>query len=57
MVDGKFLFKVGLRSEETFLEFYDELPEAERYYTDNFKLYDWLPFHRYIIREQRQDKN
>ena len=38
MVDDKFLFKVGSRSEETFLEFYDELPEVERYYTDNFKV-------------------
>lgn len=48
VVDGKFLFEVGLRDEETFLRFYDKIPEAEVYYTDNFKVYDWLPVSRHV---------
>ncbi|WP_245735371.1 IS1 family transposase [Thermodesulforhabdus norvegica] len=48
LADGRFLFEVGSRSEGTFLRFYDEIPEAEVYYTDDFKVYDWLPFNRHV---------
>ena len=44
----KFLFEVGLRNEETFLQFYNQIPEAELYYTDEFKVYDWLSFDKHI---------
>ncbi len=36
IADGKFLFEMGSRSEETFLRFFEKIPEAEIYYTDNF---------------------
>ena len=36
-------FEVGDRSEDTFLRLYERLPEAERYCSDAYKVYEWLP--------------
>ena len=48
IADGKFLFEVGLRDKDTFIQFFEKIPEAELYYTDNFKIYDWLPADRHV---------
>ena len=40
---------VGDRSEGTFLQLYDGLPEAERYCTDGYPVYQWLPRDRHEV--------
>ena len=42
-------FEVGARSEDTFLRLYERLPEAERYRTDAYKVYEWLPHNRHEV--------
>ena len=42
-------FVVGDRSESTFLRLYERLPEAEKYRTDAYQVYDWLPAERHIV--------
>ena len=43
-------FEVGDRSGETFLRWYERLPEAERYYSDDCEVYEsWLPAERRIV--------
>ncbi len=43
-------FEVGDRSGETFLRLYERLPEAERYYSDDYGVYgSWLPAERHIV--------
>ena len=43
-------FEVGDRSGETFLRLYERLPEAERYYSDDYGVYgSWLPAERRIV--------
>ena len=41
-------FEVGDRSAATFLRLYDRLPEAERYRSDHYQVYDWLPRNRHV---------
>ncbi len=41
--NGKMIFEVGDRSEETFLRLSEQMPLAERYYTDNYEVYNLLP--------------
>ncbi|MBM3215891.1 IS1 family transposase [Candidatus Poribacteria bacterium] len=36
-------YKVGDRSEETFLRLADRLPLSKAYYTDGYEVYGWLP--------------
>ena len=33
-----------LRWVQFYNQFYNQIPEAGLYYTDDFKVYDWLPF-------------
>ena len=40
-------FEVGDRSETTFLRLYGRLPEAERYRSDHYRVYQWLPANRH----------
>ena len=50
--DGRWCvdFEVGDRSGETFLRLYERLPEAERYYSDDYGVYgSWLPAERRIV--------
>jgi len=43
-------FEVGDRSEATFLRLYERLPEAERYYSDAYGVYQsWLPPGRHAV--------
>ena len=43
-------FEVGDRSGETFLRRYERLPEAERYYSDDYGVYgSWLAAERRIV--------
>ena len=41
-------FQVGDRSEKTFLKLYRRLPEAERYRSDHYQVYEWLPQDRRV---------
>ena len=42
-------FEVGDRSAETFLRLYARLPEAEKYRSDAYQVYDWLPANRHVV--------
>ena len=42
-------FAVGDRSEATFLELYARLPEAQRYVSDAYWAYEWLPQDRHVV--------
>ena len=42
-------FEIGDRSKQTFLRLYERLPEAERYRTDGYRVYDWLPADRHQV--------
>ena len=42
-------FEVGDRSEATFLRLCERLPEAERYRTDAYQVYGWLPADRHEV--------
>ena len=42
-------FEVGDRSETTFLRLYERLPEAEKYRTDAYRVYEWLPSDRHVV--------
>jgi len=46
---GEVIFEVGDRSEETFLRLSEKLPLAQMYYTDNYKVYEYLPPKRHKI--------
>ena len=41
-------FQVGDRSERTFLKLYRRLPEAKRYRSDHYQVYQWLPRNRHV---------
>ena len=41
-------FEVGDRSEATFLELYARLPEAQRYVSDAYRVYERLPRNRHV---------
>lgn len=41
-------FQVGDRSEETFLRLLEQLPEAGRYRSDDYKVYGFLPRNRHV---------
>ena len=40
-------FQVGDRSEATFFRLYERLPEAEKYRTDAYRVYGWLPANKH----------
>ena len=40
-------FAVGDRSETTFLRLYGRLPEAQRYRSGHYRVYEWLPARRH----------
>ena len=46
----KFLF-AGDRSLGTFLKDIGEIPQAEGYETDAYKVYEWLPTDRHIVKK------
>ncbi|AAC07115.1 IS1 family transposase [Aquifex aeolicus] len=46
----KFLF-AGDRSLRTFLKILAKMPEAEEYETDAYRVYEWLPRDRHIVRK------
>ena len=41
-------FAVGNRSEATFLRLLEQLPEAQRYRSDHYQVYDFLPRNRHV---------
>ena len=41
-------FEVGDRSETTFLKLYGRMPEAQRYVSDAYRVYEWLPRNRHV---------
>ena len=45
----KMLFEVGDRSERTFLSLLEKLPFSQRYHTDSYEVYNFLPFNRHSI--------
>ncbi len=42
-------FEVGDRSEKPLLRRYERLPEAERYCSDGYAVYGWLPTNRHEV--------
>ena len=42
-------FEVGDRGYETFVRLYRRLPEAERYRSDPYQVYEWLPSERHVV--------
>ena len=42
-------FEVGDRSAAAFLRLYERLPEAERYCSDGYGAYEWLPRNRHQV--------
>lgn len=42
-------FAVGDRSEATFLRLLEQLPQAERYRSDNYSVYRFLPQNRHVV--------
>ena len=42
-------FEVGDRSEGTFLRLYNRLPDADRYVSDGYSVYEWLPANRHVV--------
>ena len=42
-------FQVGDRSEATFFRLYERLPEAEKYRTDAYRAYGWLPANKHEV--------
>ena len=46
--------EVGDRSEDTFLKLYNRLPEADRYVSDGYSVYDWLPAKRHVVGKGRE---
>ena len=42
-------FEVGDRSEATFLKLYERLPEAQRYVSNAYRVYEWLPRNRHVV--------
>ena len=42
-------FEVGDHSAATFLRLYERLPEAERYCSDGYEAYEWLPRNRHQV--------
>ena len=42
-------FEVGDRSAAAFLRLYECLPEAERYCSDGYEVYEWLPRNRHQV--------
>ena len=42
-------FAVGDRSEATFLRLLEQLPQAERYRSDNYSVYWFLPQNRHVV--------
>ena len=50
VLDGKkVIFQVGDRSEESFLRLYSQLPSAQKYYSDGYEVYNWLPCNRHKV--------
>ena len=47
-------FEVGPRDEATFLRLYARLPEAAKYSTDKYGVYNWLPTNRPEARKGRE---
>ncbi len=48
-------FEVGDRSETTFLDLFDRLPEAQRYVSDAYRVYEWLPRNRHVAGKGLED--
>ena len=42
---------MGDRSETTFLKLYERLPEAQRYVSEAYRVYEWLPQNRHVVGE------
>ena len=42
-------FEVGGRDRETFVRLYRRLPDAERYRSDRYEVYGWLPSDRHVV--------
>ena len=42
-------FEVGDRDYETFIRLYRRLPEAQRYRSDPYQVYEWLPSDRHVV--------
>lgn len=42
-------FEVGDRDYETFIRLYRRLPEAQRYRSDQYHVYEWLPSDRHVV--------
>ena len=49
MVGGWSDFEVGDRDYETFIRLYRRLPEAERYRSGPYQIYEWLPSDHHMI--------
>ena len=45
---------MGNRSEAAFLRLLEQLPEAERYRSDHYRVYDFLPRNRHVAGKGRE---
>ena len=43
------MYEVGVRDESAFSRLLDRLPGADRYETDAYPVYEWLPRDRHVI--------
>ena len=41
---------------QSFLKFYSQLPTSKKYYTDNYSVYDELPYDAYIKGKEGKNK-
>ena len=42
-------FEVGRRDEAALLRLLERLPDAERYETDGYRVYEWLPHNKHVV--------
>ena len=42
-------FEVGDRDHETFVSLFRQLPVSERYRSDPYQVYEWLPSERHVV--------
>ena len=42
-------FEVGCRDEATFMRLLERLPDAERYETDGYGVYKWIPRNKHVV--------
>ena len=42
-------FEIGDRSESTFMRLLERLPDEDRYETEGYSVYEWLPHNKHVV--------